>query len=124
MPEIAGHRTVRPPASPGATAAHVHLLPGPNGGSRLAFVRTDDTGSAVFLADPDTGWTRRLASYPCAVRDLAVSADGLRVAWVFADPRVAATDHVVAWARTDAPGEEGRHAGTAFAWSPLRPTLF
>jgi len=78
----------------------------------------------VFIAEPDTGWSRRLAGYAVPVSELAFSADGAFVAYVVGDKLAPAADRVVAWARTTAPGEAGRAYGTGYAWGPEKATLF
>jgi Tol biopolymer transport system component len=121
MPQPSGHRTIQPPASPGAEIRLAHLL---RDGRRLVYVRADDAGSGVFVADPETGWRRRLTGSAAPIVDLAISADGGYVAWASADPLAPAVEHTIHWAYTDAPGEQGRIPGTALAWSPSKPALF
>ena len=121
MAPPSGHTTLRPPAPQGAEAKHAHLSPD---GTRLAYVRADGAGSSVFIADPATGWHRRLAGYSAAVSDLAFSPGGELVAYAVGGPLTPPAERVIAWALTTSPGEQGRVAGTAFAFGPHRPALF
>jgi hypothetical protein len=121
MAPPSSHTTLRPPAPEGAEVRHAHLSPD---GAKLAYVRADGSGHAVFLADPETGWSRKLAGYAAPVADLAFSPGGELVAYSVGGPLTPPAERVIAWALTTAPGEQGRVAGTAFAWSPQKPALF
>jgi dipeptidyl aminopeptidase/acylaminoacyl peptidase len=118
MAVVTSLRRLLPPA---ADARLVRVSPD---GLRLAYVRGDATGTGVFLADPETGWSRRLAAYPAPVEELGWSPDGSVVAYVVGTPLPVGAERFVAWAATTGPGEVGRAPGAAFAFSPNRPALF
>jgi Tol biopolymer transport system component len=121
MAPPSGHTTLRPPAPQGAEVKHARLSPD---GAKLAYVRADGAGHGVFVADPDTGWSRRLAGYRAPVSDLAFSPDGELVAYAVGGALTPPAERAIAWAATTAPGEQGRVPGTAFGWSPQKPMLF
>jgi hypothetical protein len=118
MSALASRRMLRPPGSDGAWARLVRLAPD---GRLLAWA----SEGGVYLGDPETGWSRRIAAYAGApIEALDFSPDGAFLAWIVGSKLPLASERFLAWSRTTGPGEVGRTAATAFAWSPSKAAVF
>lgn len=126
MTTFMDRRTFAPKPLAGTTVSHVRLSPD---ATKLAFVRSEGGDSkplscGVYLQDPESGWTRRVASYSEPIEALAWSKGGAYVAYVIGSKLPLATERFVAWAKITGPGEVGRVRAASFAWSPTKEALF
>ncbi len=118
--KLLSRQILRPPAPEGALLSLARLSPD---GARLAYVRADGERYGVYMADPATGWNRRLAAYDAPIEGLAWSPDGAHIAYVVGSKLPLAGERRVAWGG-GGPGEAGRLQAASFAWSPAKATLF
>lgn len=95
------------------------IAPGPRGGRKIAYLRTDDANAGLYVADPrDPATARRLVACDgFTIDDLAWSPTGDHLAYVIVSGPPRAGARFVGWVSAATPGEIGRVPGMAFAWT-------